>query len=130
MINNTSRGEHLVKLQNTSELLCVVGAEVLHIPTGIYSQMFVTACIFYRYTSSPTGLLSVFSVILHFFLSFSPCFHFKFQMALMSLGCSSSSVCCVSALALKRMGKFKRAHIAALDTCIKMLHVSRLNRYK
>lgn len=71
-----------------------------------------------------------FSVILHLFLSFSPCIHFKFQMALMSLGCSSSSICCVSVFAVKEMGKFKRGRVAALDTFIKMLHVSRLNLYK
>ncbi len=118
--------------QNISELLWVVGGEVLHIPTGIYSQMCVRACIFYRYTSCPTGILtslSVFSVILHFFLSFPPCIHLKFQMALMSLGCSSSSVCCISVFSLKRMGRFMRTHIAALDTFIKMLHVSRLHFY-
>ncbi len=89
-----------VKQQNISKLLYVVGGEASGIPTGICSQMCVTACIFYRYTSSPTGiltLLSVFSVVLHFFLSFSPCLHFKFQMAVMSLGCSSSFVCCVCA---------------------------------
>lgn len=68
--------------------------------------------------------------LLHLFLSFSPCIHFKFQMALMSLGCSSSSICCVSVFAVKEMGKFKRGRVAALDTFIKMLHVSRLNLYK